>query len=392
MEKLSSKPPKSKKSCLLVPLVVIGFLLLVVVASALSNLGLPQHSTTLDHLSDLDKARLSEVRHLRTALGDSTWPGWSEVDIPLIIYNEQYAFLLGYPHPPAGWMKVPTLEQRGGPWEVVPADTFEGQLYYRTPLTDPQKTPQSFIVKVGDRWVATFMTREYSQVAFYRDLRQSLPPFISNIVPVRLVWALLMGKTDSYIAALEHESFHAFEAIQATDRLNASEEMYSVMESYPFDAMVTPWKQEMDVVLRAVQASTDVEARDLARQFLQLRVARRAGLTSDQVRLEQLREWEEGLAKYAELEISRLAEADNSYLPVVAMSQDKEFKGYAGQQKFWSEQLKEAANTQGRSGDARFYYSGNALAVLLDRLMPGWKSRAVPGGENLDDLLQQAMK
>jgi hypothetical protein len=148
----------------------------------------------------------------------------------------------------------------------------------------------------------------------------------------------------------------------------------------------------MDVLLRAVQASTDVESHNLVRQFLQLRVARRSGLTSDQVRLEQLREWEEGLAKYAELEISRLAEADNSYLPVVAMSQDKEFKGYAGQQQFWSEQLKEAANTQGRSGDARFYYSGNALAVLLDRLMPGWKSRAVPGAENLDDLLQQAVK
>jgi flagellar basal body-associated protein FliL len=95
MEKLSSKPPKSKKSCLLIPLGVIGFLLLVVAASAISNLGLPQYSTTLNHLSDLDKARLSEVRHLRTALGDSTWPGWSEADIPLIIYNEQYAFLLG---------------------------------------------------------------------------------------------------------------------------------------------------------------------------------------------------------------------------------------------------------------------------------------------------------
>ena len=39
----------------------------------------------------------------------------------------------------------------------------------------------------------------------------------------------------------------------------------------------------------------------------------------------------------------------------------------------------EATNTQGRSGDTRFYYSGNALAVALDHLVPGWKARALPG-------------
>jgi hypothetical protein len=289
-------------------------------------------------------------------------------------------------------MKVPSLEPRGGPWEIVPGDTFEGQPYYRTPLTDPQKTPQSFIVKVGDRWVATFMTREYSQVAFYRDFRQSLPPFISKLVPVRLVWTLLMGKTDAYISALEHEAFHAFEAIQSTDRLNASEEMYSVMDGYPFDTMARPWKQEMDALLSVAQANSDAEARDFARQFLKLRAARRAGLTSDQVQLERIREWEEGLAKYAELEITRQAEADRSYRPIDALLLDKGFKQYAGQKQFWSAQLKEAGNTQGRSGDSRFYYSGNALAVVLDRLMPGWKSRAIPGDEYLDDLLQEALK
>lgn len=389
---MSSKTKNTKKACLLIPLGLIGFLILLVAASALSNLGLPQHSTTLDHLNDLEKARLSETRHLRLSLGDSTWPGWSGADIPLIVYNEQYAFLLGYPNPPVGWMKVPSMEARGGPWELVPGDTFDGQPYYRTPILDPQKTPQGFTVKVGDKWVATFMTREYSQVEFYREFRQTLPPFLSRLVPVRLVWALLMGKTDSYIAALEHESFHAYEGIQADDRLNASEEMYAVMESYPFDAMAGPWRQEMNVLVQAAQAGTDAEARDLVRQFLQLRVARRKGLTTDQVELERLREWEEGLAKYVELEISRQAETNNSYLPVDAMAQDKSFKHYAGQQQFWSSQLKEAAKTQGRSGDSRFYYSGNALAVVLDRLMPGWKTRALPGGEFLDELLKEAVK
>ncbi len=191
------KPTKSsnlKKGCLFFPLGLIVLCILAVTASTLSNLNLPQHSITLDRLSELEKARLSEVLHLRTTLGDAAWPGWSQADIPLIVYNEQYAFMVGYPNPPAGWMKVPTLEPRGGPWEEVPGDVFEGHPYYRTPITNPQKTPEGFTVLVGDRWVATFQTREYGEVEFYRGFRQNLPPFISNLIPVRLVWAIADGE------------------------------------------------------------------------------------------------------------------------------------------------------------------------------------------------------
>ena len=388
---MPAKPSKLKKSCLLIPLSLIGLIALLLAVSALSNLGLPQNSELTDHLSDLEKARLSEVIHLRTTLGDAVWPGWSQADIPLIVYNEQCAFLVGYPNPPDGWLKVPSLEGRGGPWEQVPNDSFESQPYYRTPILDPNKTPEAFTVLVGDQWVATFMTREYSQIEFYRDFRQNLPPFISNLVPVRLVWSFMMGKAESYIAALEHESFHAFEGQLAVEQLNASEQMYSVEDTYPFDAIEDPWKQEMEVLLKAIQAPTDTEAIDLARQFLSLRAARRRFLNVPQINLERLREWEEGLAKYAELEITRQAEA-GGYIASGGISSDKDFKNYQGQQQFWSSQLKEAANTKGRSGDTRFYYSGNALAILLDRLMPGWKSAAIPDGAYLDDLLQDAVR
>lgn len=386
------KSSRKRKAYLFIPLVFIGLCLLAAAASALSNLGLPQGSTTIERLSDLEKARLSEVIHLRESLGDAVWPGWAQSNIALIVYNEKYAFLLGYPNPPAGWMKVPSLEKRGGPWEEVPGDAFEGHPYYRTLITSPQKTPEGFTVRVGDRWAATFQTREYSQVVFTRDFRKQLPPFISSLVPVRLVWALLMGKTDAYIGALEHESFHAYEGILAADRLAAAEHSYSAESFYPFDALEKSWVQEMDVLLQAAQASTSAEASDLARQFLQLRASRRAGLSAEQVNYERLREWEEGLAKYAELEITRQASAGNGYSPVEAMSQDNDFKNYQGQQQWWSSQLKEARNTQGRSGDTRFYYSGNVLAVVLDRLLPGWKQRALPGGEYLDDLLKEAVK
>jgi hypothetical protein len=392
LAKVNLKSFKSRKTCLLIPLVLFMLCIIGVAASALSNINLPQSSTTLDHLNQLEKARLSEIIHLRTTLGDVVWPGWSQAEIPLIVYNEQYAFLVGYPNPPDGWLKVPGLEPRGGPWEEIPGDTFEGHPYYRTPITDPQKTPEGFTVLVGDRWVATFQTREYGEVHFYQEFRNNLPPFISNLVPLRLAWGFLMGKTDNYIAALEHESFHAYEGMLSSDRLKEAESMYSVEENYPFEAMEEPWKQEMDVLIQAVQADTEAEAIELAREFLKKRDSRREGLNPEQIDLERLREWEEGLAKYAELEITRQAGTSDSYHPVESIAQDNDFKNYNGQQQFWSNQLKEAKKTQGRSGDTRFYYSGFALAVLLDRLLPEWKPRLLPGGAYLDDLLLEAVK
>jgi hypothetical protein len=109
------------------------------------------------------------------------------------------------------------------------------------------------------------------------------------------------------------------------------------------------------------------------------------------VELERLREWEEGLAKYAELELSRRAEAEEGYQPVDGIQQDPDFKGYVGQEAFWAQQLTEASKTAARSGDTRFYYSGNAIAVVLEGLMPDWKAQALPGGRYLDELLQEAL-
>ena len=381
----------NRKLRLLIPLGLCGLCLLVVGASALSNLGLPQHSATVDRLSYLEEARLSEVLHLRTWLGEGVWPGWGGAHIPVMVYNEQYAFLVDYPDPPAGWYKVPMQEARGGPWEEVPGDLFEGRSYYRTAITHPDKTPEGFTVLVGDRWVATFQTREYGEVAFYEGFRSDLPAAFADVVPVRLVWELLMGKTESYVAALEHESFHAFEGMLAPERLRAAESLYGVADGYPYAAMDEPWRREMDVLLKAALTTDERAIRGPVLQFLQLRTERRRSLTPDQAELERLREWEEGLAKYAELAISRRAETKESYHAVDGIRKDPDFKDYGGQEQFWGQQLLEARRTQGRSGDTRFYYSGNAMAVVLDRLMPDWKPQALPGGRYLEDLLQEAV-
>jgi len=371
--------------------------LLAVAAAAASNLGLPDHSRVVERLSEVEKARLAELFHLRAALGDAVWPGWGEAEIPVIVHNEAYAFLVGYPGtPPDGWTMVPRNERRGGPWQVVPDDVFQGQPYYRQPLADRKKTPENFAVLVGDRWVATMQTYEYSRVAFYAGFREELPSLLRPIVPVRLLWMLLMGETETYIGGLAHEAFHAYQGMVAPGRLSAAEFAASLEGQYPWENEATEqaWQAELDALYAAVTAASDDEAAQYARQFLALRAERRASsaLPANLADYERQREWLEGLAKYAELVLQREAGRSADYAPLPAIEGDPDFHAYRTRERFWSQQLGEVRRMTNRSGEVRFYYSGMAQAVLLDRFAPGWKEQAWSEGIWLEDLLAEAVQ
>ena len=362
--------------------------------TALGNRSLPAQSQVTDHLSELEKARLAEAKHLRQTLGDTVWPGWGLHDIPFIVYNEAYAFLVGYPRPPDGWVKMPQNDLRGGPWEAVPGDTFEGQVYYRQRLPNPEITPENFTVMVGERWVATMETKEYMEIHFYDQLREELPSFLRPVFPYRLFWGLLIDTTETYIGALEHEAFHALQGSVIPSRLAEAEKANQSESQYPWDdpTLSEDWQEELDLLVRAVQAQSNEETIGLVRQFLALRDNRRitAGLNQDLADYERQREWLEGLAKYAELAIGRLAGTTPGYTYLPALAADPDFKEYTTREQYWSGQIGEVRRTSGREGETRFYYSGMAQAVLLDRLLPDWKEQGFDPDVMLEDLLRQA--
>jgi hypothetical protein len=374
----------------------VGLCLLSTAILALSNRNLPTHSQVTDHLSDESKAQLAEVIRLRQSLGSEVWPGWDEADVPIIVYNEAYAFLVGYVDPPGGWTQMPQEQERGGPWEIVPDDDFFGEPYYRQPLPNPEITPENFTVKVGEQWVATMWTREYAEVAFYQDFQDSLPPFLSTIFPYRFMWNLIMGETDTYIAALEHESFHVFQGTVVPERLAAAEFANQYDNQYPWDDATseTAWQTEVDLLQAAVRAKTDEEAVRLAQEFLTQRDERRAtiGLSADLIAFEQEREWLEGLAKYAEVTIGQVAAASPTYTPLPELATDEDFHAYDTREQYWSQQVGEIGRLSGREGGTRFYYTGMAQAILLDRLLPDWKEWAFDPGMMLEDLLREAVE
>ncbi len=248
--------------------IAISLLLLcmgLILISAISNLFAPGRSQVVDRLAEQEKARLSEALHLRQSLGDAVWPGWGQADIPVILYNEEYAFLVRYPSPAPGWTKVPHNLARGGPWEPVPRDTFEGQVYYRQRLT-PGITPEAFTVLVGNRWVASLGTRECLQTSLGDPLRADFGPFF----PYRLAARWLAGSSDKYITLVLHESFHAYQGMTAPERLARAEQMVAYEKECPWNnqELRAAWQTELNLLAAAVTAKEDGEARRLARDFL----------------------------------------------------------------------------------------------------------------------------
>lgn len=391
---MQPRPRHRLRRALRAILIIAGIVLVATISlSALSNIGLATHSAVTERLSDAEKARLAEAIHLRQTLGNEVWPGFGNADIPVILYNESYAFLVGLAEPAPGWYKPGDSRMRGSAWEPVTGDTFDGQPYVRQRLRSPDETTQAFTVLVGDRWTASMTTMEWMHIRLIGYIRDDLPGPLKWIFPYRL-FVQQIG-SDWYISTIAHESLHAFQGTLAPEHLLAAEQAVATREGqYPWNAagFATSWKAELELLARGVQASSRNEAAEAAQQFLRHRDQRRTdfGLSQELVAYERQREWLEGSAKYVELALWKQASLSEDYAPLDAIHQDSSFQDYAGFERHWSEEVKQMTRMAGDVGDGRFYYSGMAQGFLLDRLMPDWKSRMINDGVWLETLLEEA--
>lgn len=362
--------------------------------SAVVNALRPQQTPAPEQLSVVEQAHVAEVLHLRATLGDAVWPGWSSADTPLILYNDAYAFLIGAAAPPPGWQRPPRGEQQGNAWEALPQE-IGGTAVYRSRLPDGV-SPEAFTVQVGDQWVGSMTTKAWMLLKFPQEIGDQLPRPVTAVVPWGPVARLFIGGTDGYLSAILHEMFHAYQATVAPERLRAAETAVRQMDSYPWDAdgLADAWAVEADLIASAVEAESEAETAERARAFLAQRAERRdaAALSPAMIDLERQREWLEGLAKYAEMEMYRTAGSDPAYVPDPAMAADSDFDGFSDWEQRWANQLDQTRRSVGQEGETRFYYTGWNMAVVLDRLMPGWKEQAMDEGVFLEDLLATAVQ
>jgi len=302
----------------------------------------------LEVLSTAEKAELAEVLRLKSELGDQVWPGLGRIDIPIILYNERYEFLIGEAKPPS-------------PWQVAEGDNFLGRPYYRRPAGNPQ----AFAVAVGTRWAGSVGTLE----------------LMNRKIPFRL-------RREFHVVILLHEVFHAFQATLGPQRFAKALSVYKSEGRYPYQdpPFSAAWNSEGEALADGLKATEEAAISGLAQKFLDIRSIRRKQINLDPelISYECELEWLEGLAKYAEVRFYELA---------ASLTSEAAYVNYRSGHPFWPADLARLRKNLGlQEGDLRFYLSGIAQARLLDRLGPGWKARAFENGVNLDDSLRAAIR
>lgn len=342
--------------------------------SALSNQTLPAPPAVTDRLDELDKARLAETIHLKQTLGDDVWPGWGTALIPVLVWNSDTSFLIDYPEVPAGW-------------EVVPGDDFWGKPYFRQPSVDPQ----NFAVLVDGRWSASMATKWETDNFLIEQFQNNLPPPLNVIFPYRF----FIMPSEVQMTGLLHEAFHVFQSETAPGKLAAAEAVYVYEDAYfQQDATMTEaWREEIQLLIAALEAADEAESLALVSDFLEQRDRRRTAvdLNDDLIAYERLLEWEEGLAKYVEMTIWQTAAQTTGYSPLSEMKNDSDFQEYTTFDRRWSQEMETMKNLADDGSLVRFYYTGMVQAMLLDRHYPGWKDAIMADDVWLEMLLGEML-
>jgi hypothetical protein len=182
-----------------------------------------------------------------------------------------------------------------------------------------------------------------------------------------------------------HEAFHVFEHSVAQEgrRFGAGENAFLV-SSYPvFDAANEAGVAlEGRLLARALAAKTRADLEERAQEFIAAREARHRRLGSEYAEFEVMGELNEGLAEYALVRALALA-ADDTTLP---------WRGEAAREvQRHRERLDSLTATVRQSLRLRFYLTGPAMGLLLDRLAgPAWRADLMQSDLTLQDELAEA--
>jgi hypothetical protein len=301
-------------------------------------------------------AEAAEAWRLLAAQGNLAWPGWGAARIPLLIRSGEFDLLVGHPSPPQGFDLLPNVTVADQP------------VYRRQGHLVP--VPAATAWKVGEVWSVAVPTRAEFQQAIDAQLGQGIMQLDSA----------------SYVRAIVHEAFHAYAmtAIQG-DVPNFGADVDEGAMIQQLAALPNPdrtYDAEGAAVAKALQVDYQT-AHEAAADFLKLRRARRAESDPASAAYEQMTEWVEGLARYAEVALMRRADQAGE-TPFSYQT------GTAVWQQFLTDLAQPTSSPDGFRG--RYYLLGAGQAFLLDRLMPDWKTRALKEKSSLEDLLQEAIK
>jgi hypothetical protein len=310
--------------------------------------GEPGSGRAEPELSPQERVLVDEVRHLAATLAPTLWADWPSEFPPFVLRTRGHDILIGHPHPPSGFVALP---RERSVWARATTDASDVQAAY--PVNG----------------VAT---------AVMSAPRATDDPAI---------WVLKAA----------HEVFHCY---QGTARIrNPFVGRFAGYDDlsfpYPYDdpTQTTGLRLEAEVVFGLATADVN-DAAFLVGQGRLLRLLWRfQRAVSNEPAFQDYKlftEWSEGVARYTERELARLAATPGRYRPTPEFvrtfpraNYDSVFREHYGDVNMVNPIRFVGEGVRGRMG---FYFLGMGKAYALDRLNPTW--RTAYRQHTLDELLE----
>ena len=286
-------------------------------------------------LHDDHRALIGEVNHLVVSLGTRLWPAWDVQRAPFLLRSNGWEYLWRHPAPPGDFRPIIRRGVRDTIWVRPMPDTMRYEAAF--PIAGAMTVVMSAPDAGGDpaEWV---LTAAHELFHVHTGWRRQPNPFVGPCASMHELDFPFPFQDSTLNAAWRLEAEQLFQALTA-DSLTARIQIRLLPLSRRLQAALIP----------------DTSVRDY----------------------KALIEWKEGVARYTERELARLASDTALYQP----SRDFRLRfpsvAYGNT---WNERYRNQLNPirfvgQGVRGRTMFYYLGMGKAYLLDRLVPDWRER-----------------
>lgn len=293
---------------------------------------------------EIDRIRLAEAFRLGESLGDRVWKDWNSAPFALLLVTPEHEFLIRHPRPSKDFT-------------LVGYDSLlKSGVYFRKR-------------QFGTNLLATF-------------------PAVGGVSTIVIGQAENTDKKTStpWVVTVLHEHFHQLQDSQPnsyaeTEGLNLSrgDNTGMWMLNYPFPYDSPDVRQQFSalgpLLVAALQAGNKTVFSTRLAAYLTARQQMQKMLSPDDYRYFSFQLWKEGLARYTEYRMARLAATQ--YKPSKEFRALGDFTGFETVAKhIMNATMKELSTL--RLEDSRrvaFYPLGAGEGLLLDRANPKWQSR-----------------
>ncbi len=293
---------------------------------------------------DIDRVRLAEAFRIGETLGNQIWTGWNKAPFAVLLITPEREFLIRHPKPSADFTLInydPLLKSN---------------IYYRK-----RSQPIHFL--------ATF-------------------PAIGGIPTIVIGQAENTAKKTStpWVVTMLHEHFHQLQYSQPTYYqevealgLSRGDQSGMWMLNYPFPYDWPEMKEHFShlstLLADALQARNKSEFAAKLSAYRRQRDELEKTLSPDDYRYFSFQMWQEGIARYTEYRIAKLA--TGRYKPSKAFRALKDYLPFAEV----AEQINSGILNELTTGElkdykrVKFYALGAAEGLLLDHANPQWRRR-----------------